>query len=194
MKRITTKKIIKFKKTRLKYPIIKELNSRFSPRFFSGEKIDSKILHSIFEAGRWAPSAYNYQPWYFYWSEKDSIAYKKIISTLSLRNQWAKSAPVLIIACYLKEREDKTNKFAEYDLGSAVMSMITQAQFCGIYARQMGLFDNEKLQKLLNISKEYKPFIVLAIGKIGDYQKIDKELLERELQKRERKISISKNI
>ena len=42
--------------------------------------------------------------------------------------------------------------------------------------------------------KEYKPFIVLAIGKIGDYQKIDRELLERELQKRERKISISKKL
>ncbi len=194
MKKITTKKIIEFKKTRLKFPIIKELKSRFSPRLFKGEKVDSKVLRSIFEAARWAPSAYNYQPWYFYWSEKDSIAYKKIISTLSERNQWAKSAPILVVACYLKEREDKINKFAEYDLGSAVMSMITQAQSCGIYTRQMGMFDNEKLQESLNIPKEYKPFIVLAMGKIGDYQKIDQELLERELQKRERKISISKKI
>jgi len=194
MKKITTKKIIEFKKTRLKPPIIKELKLRFSPRFFSGEKIDSKILHSIFEAGRWAPSAYNYQPWYFYWSEKESVAYKKIISTLSERNQWAKSAPVLIVACYLKERENKINKFAEYDLGLAVMSMTIQAQTYDIYTRQMGLFDNEKLQELLKIPKEYKPFIVLAIGKIGDYQKIDQELLERELQKREQKISISKKL
>jgi len=74
------------------------------------------------------------------------------------------------------------------------MSMTIQAQTYDIYTRQMGLFDNEKLQELLKIPKEYKPFIVLAIGKIGDYQKIDQELLERELQKREQKISISKKL
>ncbi|MEK7203358.1 MAG: nitroreductase family protein, partial [Patescibacteria group bacterium] len=85
-------------------------------------------------------------------------------------------------------------KFAEYDLGSAVMSIITQAQTFGIYSRQMGLFDNKKLQRLLAIPKEYKPFIVLAVGKIGDYLKIDQDLIEKELQKRERKINISKKL
>ena len=80
MKKITTKRIIEFKKTRLKYPVIKELKSRFSPRFFKEEKIDSKILNSIFEAGRWAPSAYNNQPWCFYWSQKNSFAYKTELS------------------------------------------------------------------------------------------------------------------
>lgn len=194
MKKITTKGIIKFKKMKLKFPIIKELELRFSPRFFKEEKIDNKILNSILEAGRWAPSAYNHQPWCFYLSQKDSLAYKEIYSTLSERNQWAKTAPNLIVACYLKEREDKTNKFAQYDLGLAVMSMIIQAQSSGIYTRQIGLFDNDKMQKLLKIPEEYMPFIVLAVGRIGDYQKIDKKLLERELQKRERKISISKKL
>lgn len=194
MKKITTKKIINFKKTKLKFPIIKELSSRFSPRFFKEDVVSKKVLNSMFEAVRWAPSAYNYQPWYFYWSQKNSIFYKKIFSCLFERNQWAKTAPVLIVACYLKERENNINKFAQYDLGSAVMSMITQAQSMGIYARQMGLFDEKKLQKLLKIPDSYAPFVIIAIGKIGDYQKIDNDLLERELQKRERKLSISKKI
>jgi len=47
---------------------------------------------------------------------------------------------------------------------------------------------------LLNIPKEYEPFVVLAVGKIGDYAKIDEVLLERELQKRERKTNISKKL
>ena len=193
-KKITTKKIIEFKKTKLKFPIVKELKSRFSPRFFKEEKINNKILCSMFEAARWAPSAYNYQPWYFFWSQKDSAAYKKIYSCLSERNQWAKTAPILIIACYLKKREQKINKFAEYDLGLAIMSIIIQAQSSGIYTRQMGLFDVKKLQKLLNISKDYVPLTILAVGKIGDYQKISQDLLERELQKRERKTNISKKL
>lgn len=194
MEKITTKEIIKFKKAKLKYPIIKELETRFSPRFFKEEKIDNKIINSIIESARWAPSAYNYQPWYFYWSPKGSVAYKKIFSSLSERNQWAKTAPVLVVACYLKEREGKMNDFAQYDLGLSVMSMITQAQSLGAYTRQMGLFDHNKLQKLLNISNEYEPFVVLAVGKIGDYSKIGEELLDRELQKRERKTNISKKL
>ncbi|MFH1608961.1 MAG: nitroreductase family protein [Patescibacteria group bacterium] len=193
-KKINTKKIIEFKKTRLKFPITEELATRFSPRFFKEDKIDSRILDSIFEAARWAPSAYNYQPWYFYWTQKNSAFYKKIFSCLSERNEWAKTAPVFVVACYLKKREGHINKFAQYDLGSSTMSIITQAQSLGIYARQMGLFNKEKLQSFLKISRDYVPFVVIAIGKIGDYKKIDKNLLERELQKRTRKVSISKKI
>jgi len=143
MKKINTKEIIKLKKTKLKFPIIKHLETRFSPRFFKDEKVDSKIINSMIEAGRWAPSAYNHQPWYFYWSSQGSVAYKKIFSSLSERNQWAKTAPVLMVGCYLKEREGKTNVFAQYDLGASVMSMTIQAQSFGIYTRQMGLFDHK---------------------------------------------------
>ena len=194
MKKINTKEIIKFKKTKLKFPIIKYLGTRFSPRFFKDEKVDSRIINSMIEAGRWAPSAYNHQPWYFYWTSQGSIAYKNVFFSLSDRNQWAKTAPVLMVGCYLKEREGKTNVFAQYDLGSSVMSMIAQAQSLGVYTRQMGLFDHKKLQQLLNIPKEYEPFIVLAVGKIGDYTKIDQELLDKELQKRERKTTISQRL
>jgi nitroreductase len=190
----TTKQIIKFKKTENKFPVIKEIKERFSPRFFDNKPINNKTLNSIFEAARWAPSAYNFQPWYFYYAHQGSLPYNKILSCLSDRNRWAKTAPVFIVACYIKNREGEVNRFAEYDLGSAIMSMAIQAQSMGVYCRQMGLFDADQLQKLLNIDNEQKPFVVLALGKIGDYRKIDQELLEKEWQKRDRKENISKNL
>lgn len=190
MNKITTKKIIEYKKSKTKHLIIKELKQRFSPRFFKTGQINDRILNSMFEAARWAPSAYNFQPWYFYTAKSGTTTYKKIFSCLSERNQWAKTAPMFIVACYLKERENNINKYAQYDLGLSVMSMVIQAQSFGIYSRQMGLFDAEKLQKSLSIPETYAPFVVIAIGKLGDYSKIDKELLEKELHTRERKISI----
>ena len=193
-KKITTKEIIKFKKTKNKFPVIKEIKDRFSPRFFDSKPINNKILNSMFEAARWAPSAYNFQPWYFQYAHQGSLSYNKILSCLPDRNQWAKTAPVFIVACYLKNREGEVNRFAQYDLGSAIMSMIIQAQSMGVYCRQMGLFDADQLQKLLNIDNEQKPFVVLALGKIGDYRKIDQNLFEKEWQKRERKENISKNL
>jgi len=71
------------------------------------------------------------------------------------------------------------------------MAMIIQAQSMGIYARQMALFDKKKLQKILYIPLKYTPFVIVAMGKLGDYKKInDEELLARELNKRERKNNV----
>jgi nitroreductase len=190
----TTKKIIKLKKPQLRFPILTELQERFSPRVFSSKKISEAVLNSVFEAARWAPSGYNHQPWYFYWTRQGRPAYGKIISCLSERNHWAKTAPVLIVCCYIKECEHGVNRFAGHDLGAAVMSMIIQAQSCGIYSRQMGLFDGQKLQKSLNIPKGYVPFVIVATGKPGDYTTINEELLARELNKRERKKDIVKKL
>ena len=194
MKKITTKKILEIKKPNLRAPILKELRLRFSPRFFNSKRLSDKILRSIFEAARWTPSGYNNQPWYFYWSPNGSNAYKNIKSCLSEKNDWAKTAPVFIVACYIDKNERGIIRYAQYDLGAAVISMIIQAQSLGIYARQMGLFDQIKLQKLLRIPKKYTPYIVVAMGKIGDYTKIDEELLKRELNKRERKIKVAEKI
>ena len=188
MEKITTKKIIEYKKIKTKVPVMKEFSNRFSPRFYKNEKINSKTVASILEAGRLAPSAYNYQPWYFYAVLKDSLAYKKILSSLSESNQkWAKTASLFIVACYIKDCEHGVNKYAQYDLGQAVMSMVIQAQSMGIYSRQMASFDVEKVQKLLPISKDHTPLVTIAMGKIGDYVKIDKELLDKELKKGGRK-------
>lgn len=194
MKKITTKKILEIKKPALKAPIIRELKMRFSPRFFNSKKISNKIFSSIFEAARWAPSGYNSQPWYFYYSDHNSSSYKIIKSCLSERNDWAKTASAFILCCYLDKTERGPNRFAVYDLGAAVMSLIIQAQSFGIYTRQMGLFDEKKVQKLLRIPLKYTPFIVLAMGKIGDYSQIDEELLKRELNKRERKTDLAEKI
>ena len=189
--KITTTKIIDYKKSKLKAPIIKELKNRFSPRFFSGESLNKLTLDSMFEAARWAPSAYNFQPWYFYFANKNTLSYKNIISCLPERNKWAETSSTLIIACYIKKRENKTNRYAKYDLGSAVMSMIIQAQSLGVKCRQIGIFNHKKVIELLDIKKEQEPFVIIAVGKIGDYQKIDKDLLAKELHKRERKTSIT---
>jgi nitroreductase len=192
---ITTKRFIKFKKSEIKFPVLKIIKKRFSPRLFSPEKIKEKELNSILEAARWAPSAYNFQPWKFYLAQKESEAYEHIFSNLSEVNKsWADSTQVFIVACYLKERNGEINKFREYDLGAAVMSLVFQAQSLGIYARQMGLFDSEKIQNIFNISAEEKPFTVIALGKIGNYSKINPELFKKEDQKRERKIDFAKKL
>lgn len=189
-----TDEIIKIRKPRPDYPVIKEIADRFSPRHFSNEKIPDEIIDSIFEAARLAPSGHNYQPWYFYWTRNTNKTFEKITSCFPLSNYWAKTAAVLIIACYTPIVDGKRDKYALYDLGASVISLILQAQHLGIYARQIGKCNTRKLKKLLNFNKDHKPFVVIALGKIGDYKDIDDGLLKRELELKQRKKDFVKKL
>jgi len=51
--------------------------NRWSPRSFTGEEIPDTILHSVFEAARWAPSGSNLQPWRFLYSKRGSSSWGK---------------------------------------------------------------------------------------------------------------------
>lgn len=187
----TLNDILAIHKPKPNHPVLEVIANRFSPRYFSNEPIPLEHLESMFEAARWAPSGHNNQPWHFYYDTKGSHSYSNIFSTLNAYNQsWAKTAPVLILACAIVKNTYGENPFAFYDLGAAVLSLILQAQSIGYYARQMGLFDKEKVKTYLKLDSNYQPFIVIAVGKIGDYSKAPKEIIELEVDPRPRKTDI----
>jgi len=195
MQKISNKIILNVRKPKPRFPVIKEIKERFSPRFFSNEPVKQEDLNSIFEAARWAPSGHNYQPWHFFYTTKGSNAYNYLFPTLNEYNQsWAKTAPLLILSCAVIKSEEDENPFAFYDLGAAVICLILQAQSLGYYARQMGLFDEEKVKKIFKLNKNLEPFVIIALGKIGDYKKASKEIVEMELDPRPRKTDIVKEL
>jgi len=191
----TLQKIIKIRQPQLQYTIMKEIAQRWSPRYFSDKKIPKNHLNIIFEAARWTPLGRNHQPWYFYYAQKGNSSYQKLFSTLNEKNQsWAKTAPLLILACSQTHNEKGENPFAFYDLGAAVLSLVLQAQSLGYYSRQMGLFDKEKVKKIFHLLPNFEPFIIIAVGKIGDYKNAPPEIVEMDLDPRPRKIDIYKEI
>ncbi|MEK7495318.1 MAG: nitroreductase family protein [Patescibacteria group bacterium] len=190
---ITAEEIIKIRKPQPDYSIIPEIADRFSPRYFSNEKIKLNDINSIFEAARFAPSGWNFQPWYFYWAERGSKSYNKIISCLPKYNRFSKTAPILIIGCLIKESKGE-KAYYRHDLGAAVMSLVLQAQHLGYYSRQMGKFYKDKLTRSFNIDKNHHPFVIIAIGKLGEYKNINKNLLKRELDPRPRKKDFVKKL
>ncbi len=192
---ITFNDIIKIRRPKPKYKIIKEIAERWSPRYYSDKKIPLSHLKIIFEAARWTPSAHNRQPWYFYYAAKETKPYKILFSTLNEYNQsWAKTAPILILACAITKDGQADNPFTFYDLGASVISLILQAQSLGYYAREMALFDKEKVKKIFKLEENLKPFIIIALGKIGDYKTAPKEIIEMEIDPRPRKTDLFKKL
>lgn len=184
--KITADEIIKIRKPQPDHQIINEIANRFSPRYFSEEIVKENDINIIFEAARFAPSGWNFQPWYFYWAEKKGKTYNKIVSCLTRYNRFAKTAPILIVACFIKKFKGKKSYY-RHDLGAAVMSLVLQAQHLGYYCRQMGQYNKNKLKKMLNLNSIHNPFVIIALGKLGDYKNIDEVLLKRELELKPRK-------
>jgi len=192
---MNTLSIRKIREPQTRFPVLKEIQKRFSPRFYSSEPVKEKDLRSIFEAARWTPSGHNNQPWHFYYTEKGTDSYAKLFSTLNEYNQsWAHTAPLLILCCAIPKNIHGDNPFAYYDLGAAVITLVLQAHHVGYYSRQMGMFDKKDVKKMFPLDKGHEPFIIIAMGKIGDYTTAPQKIIDLELDPRPRKTDIAQRL
>lgn len=189
-----TKQIVKNREPKPEYEIIPELKTRFSPHLYANEQIPEKDIRKILEAARWAPSARNWQPWYFYWTQNGSSMFKKLLACLSPHNAWAKTAGTLVVACYINNDEKGENPYAQYDLGAAVLAMVLQAKHLGYYSRQMGLFNKDKAKQVIKAKETEFPFIIIALGKIGDYTNAPEEIIQKDLHPSIRKTDFAKKV
>ena len=144
---------------------------RWSPRSFLSDPIPEETILGLFEAARWTPSCYNEQPWFFLYTTKNSEDYPKFLSLLVDTNQqWAKSAPVLLFVLTANNftKSGKPNNWAQFDAGSAWMSLAFQARKAGLYAHGMAGFHNDEAYKVLNVNKnKYTILAAVAVGKRG---------------------------
>jgi nitroreductase len=118
-------------------PVHEIVRERWSPRAFSDKPVAPDVLHSLFEAARWAPSSSNMQPWaYIVGTKDDKENFDKVLSTLVEFNQgWAKHAPVLALSvAQVKNPKDGAhNRWAFHDVGSASAQLTTEAVARGLY-------------------------------------------------------------
>lgn len=178
------------KQTLNNHPINELLQQRWSPRAFSGKQVEKEKLQSILEAARWAPSAYNEQPWRFIVGIKGDGTWDRICETLVEWNrQWACKAPVLILNIGKKTHEynGKNNVTFKYDTGQAVAMMVTEAVNQGLFSHQMSGFDAEKAAELFDIPDDYQAISVTAVGYYGNAEDLPEDMYKSEMEERKRK-------
>lgn len=181
--------LIKIKESKTNLPINFIFKKRFSPRVFSQEEVKNEDLEIIFEAARFTPSSFNRQPWFFYLTKKGSQNFDKLSQLLAEGNYWASKAPVLILACYIKKDSYGDNDYAQYDLGQAVATLVYQAQDLGYYSHQMAGFDKDKAKEITK-DKNHIPWVMIALGRLGEYEEADEVLIKKDFRKVERKKDI----
>jgi len=173
------------------YPIHELLQKRWSPRAFSEKLIDTELLNQLFEAARWAPSSYNEQPWRFIVARKDNEeAYDQLASVMNDFNQsWAMDAPVLVLALTKTtfDLDGRDNPHAGHDLGQAIAHLTFEATKNDLYVHQMAGILPEKARELYNISDDYNPMTMFAIGYKGQPESLNDKMKKQETSPRIRK-------
>lgn len=179
------------KKASTSYPIMPVIASRWSPRSFDNTRaIEAEKLCTLLEAGRWAASSYNEQPWRFIVGDhfENPACHEKLRALLVDGNRWAQAVPVLILAVAKNHftQSGSLNRHAFHDVGMAMGQMALQATALGLHSHMMAGFHADKAYDSFDIPRgDYTPCVMMAVGYLGkpdalteDWQR-DAETAER---------------
>ncbi|CAM3401743.1 nitroreductase family protein [Aequorivita lipolytica] len=181
------------KTTPLDHPILESLKNRWSPRVFANTPITEEHVKKLLEAGRWAPSASNIQPWRVIWGIKGTATYDRIFNCLDEFNQsWAGNAQLLWINAFKKtmEKSKKENFHALHDLGLFMGNVVHQANSMDIAVHQMAGVQFKNAQKEFHFPDDYHVTTAVAFGYYGgNPDDLPDDLKKQELKEmRQRKI------
>ena len=170
------------------HPLIRD---RWSPRAMdAGRPVSRDDLISVLEAGRWAASSNNVQPWRFIVATSDRPeAHAKALDGFIVRNQrWAKLAPVLIIVLARKVNDEgAANGAAHYDTGAAVAQMVLQATALGLSVHQAGGIEKDKIRAAYQVPDDTDILVAFALGYQADASVLPDDQADREKAPRARK-------
>ena len=163
--------------------------TRRSPRSLNeSATISNEDLRAILEAARWAPSAFNGQPWRYFVGKRGDEVFTQILSSLGEFNQmWAKRASALILVGSKTVKADGTpHADYQYDCGLSVAQLAIEAHDRGLIAHQMTGFDRAAAKSAVGMAEDLAPVVVIAIGTQDSPEKLSDAMRERELAPRQR--------
>lgn len=143
--------------------IIKAIISRRSIRKYTGDPVPPEILQAILEAGRWAPSGMNNQPWAFV-TVRD-IEIKNSLSALTHYSRIIKHSSLCI--CVMYDIPNGYNRDKDVmSIGACIQNMLLAAHSLGIGAVWLGEIVNRKsdVNRLIAAGEDYELMAVIALG------------------------------
>lgn len=183
------------KTTPIAYPIVETIKNRWSPRVFSEKSITEREAKILLEAGRWAPSSGNMQPWIVIWGIKGTEMFDRIFNCLDDYNQqWAGNAQMLWLNGFRKKmpNRDMENFHALHDLGLFMGNVIHQAAYMQIAVHQMAGVRYKDAMKEFQIPNDYHIATAVAFGYFGGNPDVlPEKMKEQELEKNRKRKEIS---
>ncbi|MCZ7357760.1 MAG: nitroreductase family protein [Candidatus Methanoperedens sp.] len=139
------------------------IRKRRSVRHFNSMKIPEEYMGLILEAGRWAPSGANAQPWRFI-----IVTRKELLSSLGeacyykvFKSRQVGEAGAVVVICADPDAGSMT-----YGLDSAISgtNMTLMATSLGIGSCWIGGFEEETVRKILGIPSNLVIIALITLG------------------------------
>ena len=165
---------------------------RWSPRAMSGEPLSEAELRVLFEAARWAPSAYNNQPWRLIYARRDTAQWPLLFDLLvDFNKSWcAKAAAlVLFVSKTTFDHNGQPSISHSFDTGAAWANLALQGSLKGYVVHGMQGFDYARAKTELGIPDGYAVEAMVAIGKPGKVEDLPEAARARETPSDRRPLS-----
>lgn len=159
---------------------------RYTVRSYSDKKLEQEKLDKILEAGRWAPTAVNYQPQrIMVLNTEETLLKVKEFTTFGYNEYYAKiakecadekngknsyhyNASTALLVCYDKEvcwkHPENEESSGEVDATIVTTHMMLEAAAIGVGSSWISYFDKEKAKKLLDLPENIEPLVLLLLG------------------------------
>ncbi len=152
--------------------------SRYSCRKYKQQGVEEDKLNYVFEAGRVAPSAVNYQPFYFVVVRDENI--ENVRSCYP--REWFRSAPMYIVICSDHSRSWKRadgKDSADIDAAIAADHMTLAATSIGLATCWVCNYNKQKLTEVLDLPGNIEPVVLLPLGYPDDAPDSDRHATKR---------------
>jgi len=143
--------------------LLEGIYRRRSVRQYTDQPVDRSLLLEIIEAGTWAPSGLNNQPWRFVIIQ-DPV-WRHNLARFTQYNRIIETAPACIAV--FMDRNAMYNDIKDYQaMGACLQNMLLAAHALGLGAVWLGeiLKSGSEVRALLELPENIELMAVLAVG------------------------------
>lgn len=154
--------------------VLEAIKTRRSIRKYEKRPVPEELLEKILEAGRWAPSASNAQPWNFIVLRDEGI--RRELARVSTYGKFLAEAPLGIAVVI--DPQASTHPVA--DGAIATQNMLLAAHALGLGACYIGSYGSvyeEKAKKILGIPENKRLLSLISVGFPAESRKSSREEL-----------------
>lgn len=143
--------------------VLEAIQSRRSIRHFTGRRIPDESINAVIEAGIWAPSGMNNQPWRFVIMRSNAV--KETLSQFTAYARIVKEADVCIGVFYHIPSGYHRDKDL-MGIGACIQNMLLAAHAVGLGAVWLGeiLNNKQKVHDMCALAEDYELMAVVAVG------------------------------
>lgn len=144
-------------------PVLRAIHTRRSVREFESKDVSNELIERLLEAGIWAPSGLNNQPWRFIVVKDEGK--KEELAKLTHYGYIIQGAPVCI-AVFMDARASYDRTKDVMAIGACSQNILLAAHSLGLGAVWLGeiLKSKDEVKGLLEAPDSYELMAALAVG------------------------------